>query len=81
MAFHKDNIQLAGTVTLGPKGQVVIPVEARDQMGIEPGDKLVALYMPDTKAIGFVSEESMQSIIDHMGSHVDALRNKFNHKG
>lgn len=81
MGFHKDNIQLAGTVTLGPKGQVVIPVEVRDQMGIEPGDKLVALYMPDTKAIGFVTESAMQSIIDRMGSHVDALKNKFNRKG
>ncbi|MGB3023598.1 MAG: AbrB/MazE/SpoVT family DNA-binding domain-containing protein [Candidatus Saccharimonadales bacterium] len=81
MGFHKDNIQLAGTVTVGPKGQVVIPVEVRDQMGIESGDKLVALYMPDTKAIGFVSKESMQSIIDRMGSHVEALRNKFNRKG
>lgn len=81
MGFHKDNIQLAGTVTLGPKGQVVIPSEVREQMSIEPGDKLVALYMPDSKAIGFVSESAMQSIIDRMGSHVDALRNKFKIRG
>lgn len=81
MGFHKDNVQLAGTVTLGPKGQVVIPVEVREQMGVAPGDKLVALYMPDTKAIGFVTESAMQSIIDRMGSHVDALKNKFNRKG
>lgn len=81
MGFHKENVQLAGTVTLGPKGQVVIPVEVREQMSVAPGDKLVALYMPDTKAIGFVTESAMQSIIDRMGSHVDALKNKFNRKG
>ncbi|MFZ1458910.1 MAG: AbrB/MazE/SpoVT family DNA-binding domain-containing protein [Candidatus Saccharimonadales bacterium] len=81
MGFHKDNLQLAGTVTVGPKGQVVVPVEVREQMGIVAGDKLIALYMPETHAIGFVTEESMQTIIDHMGSHVDALRNKFNKKG
>ncbi len=78
MGFHKGNLQLAGTVTVGPKGQVVIPVDVRDQMNISAGDKLVALYMPDTKAVGFVSEASMQAIIDRMGQHVGALKSKLN---
>ncbi len=81
MSFHKDNIQLAGTVTLGPKGQVVIPVDVREGMGIQPGDKLVALYMPDQQAIGFVSEKTMRSIIDTMGHRVSALKHKFNSRG
>lgn len=80
MGFHKNNIELAGTVTLGPKGQVVIPADVRERMQIEPGEKLVALYMPETKAIGFVTEESMQAIINRMGSHVDALRAKLETK-
>lgn len=33
MSYH-ENIQLAGTVTVGPKGQVVIPAEVRDSMGV-----------------------------------------------
>lgn len=73
--MHKNKIELAGTVTVGPKGQVVIPVDVREKMGITPGDKLVALYMPEKNAMGFVTEESMQSLIDQMGSHVAALRN------
>lgn len=76
MSFHKNNIELAGTVTLGPKGQVVIPVDAREKMEIKPGDKLVALYLSDSKAVGFVSEESMRRLIDQMGSHVEGLRSK-----
>ncbi|MBR3383891.1 MAG: AbrB/MazE/SpoVT family DNA-binding domain-containing protein [Atopobiaceae bacterium] len=33
----------AWTATVGTKGQIVIPKEARDMFGIEPGDVLVIL--------------------------------------
>lgn len=75
MNLHEQHhIQLVGTMTLGPKGQVVIPAEVRESMGVKPGDKMVALYIPDKKSIGFVSETHMQTIIDHMGKSIDALR-------
>ena len=32
-----------GSVKVGPKGQVVIPKEARELYGIEPGDTLLIL--------------------------------------
>lgn len=36
----------AGAVTLGERGQVVIPAKAREQMGLQPGDKLLAFCHP-----------------------------------
>ena len=33
----------AWTATVGTKGQIVIPKEARDMFGIQPGDTLVIL--------------------------------------
>ena len=66
MPFHK-NIHLAGTVTVGPKGQVVIPSEVRESMGIEPGDKLIALYLDDKKSVAFISEEQAQEHVIQMG--------------
>lgn len=33
----------AWTATVGAKGQIVIPKEARDMFGIKPGDTLVIL--------------------------------------
>ena len=33
----------AWTVTVGTKGQIVIPKEAREIFGIEPGDTLILL--------------------------------------
>ena len=38
---HKNGEQFYGTTTLGEKGQVVIPAEARKVMGIKKGDKLL----------------------------------------
>ena len=65
-----NHIELAGAVTLGPKGQVVIPMGVRKKMGIVPGDRLIALYIPDNDSIGFVHEAKMQVIIDKMGERL-----------
>lgn len=75
--MNKKHIELVGTMTLGPKGQVVIPVDVRENMEVKPGDKLVALYIPEKGAVSFVSERRMQSLIDKMGDHVSSLREQF----
>ena len=79
MQSHKS-IELVGTVTLGPKGQIVIPADVREKMSISPGSKLVALYIPNKKSVAFVTEEQMQTVIEHMGQHVEALKNLTNTK-
>lgn len=71
--MHK-NISIAGTVTVGPKGQVVIPVDVRENMSIQPGDKLIVLYTHGKKAVSFVSEETVQSIVDVMGDQIRDLQ-------
>ena len=39
--------QIIGTAKVGEKGQIVIPKEARDQLGIRPGDTLLVLVDPE----------------------------------
>ena len=39
----KDERYFMSSVRLGPKGQIVIPKEARALFGLEPGDTLVLL--------------------------------------
>ena len=36
-----------GTVTVGRRGQVALPAQARRQLGLEPGDQLVVLTDPN----------------------------------
>lgn len=35
-----------GAVSVGERGQVVIPKDAREEFGIRPGDKLIVLGRP-----------------------------------
>ena len=39
----KDERYYMSSVKIGPKGQIVIPKEARDMFGLQPGDALVLL--------------------------------------
>lgn len=58
---------LWGTVTIGGKGQIVIPKVARDTFGLNEGDRLVVLG-DDTQGIALVKadifEQRMQEALD-----------------
>ena len=41
--MSKDERYFMSSVKIGPKGQIVIPKDARDMFGLEPGDTLVLL--------------------------------------
>lgn len=40
-----------GSVTVGERGQVVIPAEARKQCGMEAGDKLLVFRQPHGRGL------------------------------
>lgn len=76
MGHMHGKLAFAGSVTVGPKGQVVIPVEAREALGIKPGDKLIAIYNKDEaqKAIGFLTEDAIEDMLQKMDQHMSMLR-------
>ena len=43
--------KIFGTAKVGDRGQIVIPKEAREFFGIEPGDTLLILGKPETGLI------------------------------
>ncbi|MDR2524194.1 MAG: AbrB/MazE/SpoVT family DNA-binding domain-containing protein [Candidatus Nomurabacteria bacterium] len=69
---HK--FRLYGVGTIGPKGQIVIPVEARREMNLNPGDKVVLAGLPHEKAITVVDEHTFER---HMGM----MRQKYHMMG
>ena len=49
-----------GTITVGERGQIVLPKKARDVMEINPGDVLVVLgdTNPSTRGLALISDQS-----------------------
>lgn len=69
----EDAKQFYGTVTLGQKGQVVIPMEARKAMGVTKGDKLLVFGMGcDMLAFSKLSE--LEQFASHLSGRLDAIR-------
>jgi len=69
--------KLYGTATVGTKGQVVIPAEARKALGIEEGDRLYVVGSEHGKFVGFIKEEQLRvmlsKITDSLESYKDIL--------
>lgn len=64
--------KLYGTATVGTKGQVVIPAEAREAMGIETGDKLYVFG--SDHFVGLLKEEQFREMLDRITESADAVR-------
>lgn len=58
-AFH-------GTVTVGERGQVVIPAEARKDLGISAGEKLLVFGHPSQHGLMMVKISRMAEFIEFM---------------
>jgi AbrB family looped-hinge helix DNA binding protein len=54
--------------TVGERGQVVIPSEARKALGIKAGDKLIALEGPMGSSIVFFKMRSMNTFMQKVMS-------------
>ena len=54
--------KLYGTTTMGVRGQVVIPAEARKDLGLSPGDQLLVMGKFG-KALGLIKTEEMESFV------------------
>jgi AbrB family looped-hinge helix DNA binding protein len=66
--------KLYGTATVGTKGQVVIPAEAREILGIEPGDRLYVIGSKQGKWVGLLQEEQLRSIIDQLTDNIELYK-------
>jgi len=42
-----------GSVTVGERGQVVIPAKAREALGVAPGEKLLVFLHPEGDGVAF----------------------------
>ncbi len=57
-----------GTAKVGEKGQIVIPKEARELLGIRPGDTLLVLADPD-RGLLVSRPEDLSKLAETMMEH------------
>jgi len=53
------------SVTVGERGQIAIPAEARREMGIAPGTKLVVLGGSEKRILLILKAEAVTEILTH----------------
>jgi AbrB family looped-hinge helix DNA binding protein len=66
--------KLYGTATVGTKGQVVIPAEAREILGIETGDRLYVIGSKQGKWVGLIQEEQLRSMIEQFTNNIELYK-------
>ena len=54
-----------GAVTVGERGQIAVPAEARRALEITPGTKLVVLGGPDNRILMMLKAEAVTEILTH----------------
>ncbi len=55
-----------GTATVGERGQVAIPANARRAHRIEPGDKLLFFSIPNHFGLYMVKAEDLGLLVEHL---------------
>ncbi len=63
-----------GATTIGEKGQVVIPCDARDDMKLASGDKLLAFGIDGFLVLAKLSQ--LEKFEKHLASKLASFRNK-----
>jgi AbrB family looped-hinge helix DNA binding protein len=66
--------KLYGTATVGTKGQVVIPAEAREILGIESGDRLYVIGSKQGKWVGLIQEEQLRSMVEQFADNIELYK-------
>ena len=66
--------KLFGTATVGTKGQVVIPADARDAFDIKTGDRLYVVGSEKAGLVGFLKEDQLRAMVEHITDSVEQYR-------
>jgi AbrB family looped-hinge helix DNA binding protein len=72
--------KLYGTATVGSKGQVVIPADARDELNIQPGDRLYVLGSMHGNGLVLLKEDMLEHIVEQMSAQIEGFREAQKHK-
>lgn len=61
-----------GSVTVGERGQIVIPSEARADLGFQPGDKLLVMRHPAHHGLMVFKFEAVREFLQEFAAGLEA---------
>lgn len=70
--------QLFGTATVGTKGQVVIPADAREALSIKTGDRLYVVGSKSKEWVGFIKEDQLREMLEHLTNNIEQYKDILN---
>ena len=62
-----------GSITVNPRGQVVIPANARRELGIESGDTLLVFKILHDQVLALVKVGTLEQVLRDMSKHMADL--------
>lgn len=62
-----------GSATVGERGQVVIPAEARAELEIKPGDKLLIMKHPVHQGLMMVKLDHLRDFLDEFSRELERI--------
>jgi AbrB family looped-hinge helix DNA binding protein len=68
-----DSFKFFGSATIGTKGQIVIPAEAREALSFKEGDKVIILNAPHGDGIMVLKTEIFEQLIGNMQSKLSSV--------
>ena len=63
-----------GTATIGEKGQIVIPVEARNAIDLKVGDKLLVMSGPGNRGLFVMRPDAVKEFAKKMNEHYQKMQ-------
>ncbi|MBP7089028.1 MAG: hypothetical protein KBB01_07025 [Candidatus Omnitrophica bacterium] len=78
----KDSPHVYGTVTMGQRGQVVIPMKARKILKMKPGDRLIVMSGPPSRQeiISFIPVSNIADFLKHFEERIATLKKELSKK-
>jgi AbrB family looped-hinge helix DNA binding protein len=68
-----DKFKFYGAATIGTKGQIVIPAEAREELSLNETDKVIILRAPHGDGIMVLKAEIFEVVLAQMQSQLTSV--------
>ena len=65
--------KIYGIATLSERGQIVIPQEAREDLGLKPGDKLIVMCFGPKNTLMLVKSDSLLEMFSELTRELSEL--------